>query len=96
MSFENTGKLEFRRKQCPRDTIRVPTMTLAASFIFSRLDNQLGTLCDLEFSLFLKKVSVLFNKCISNTYYVQDLHLEYKEGYDFLCPLVGWRRERDI
>lgn len=50
MSFETTGKLQFRGKQCFRDVILVPTVT-SGPLILSRLDTQLGTLCDSEFSL---------------------------------------------
>lgn len=72
-SFETTGTLEFRAKQCPGDMVHVPTVTMGKSFILSRLDNQLGTLCDSEFSLLKeKKTSLQFNECISSTYYVQD------------------------
>ena len=57
MSFETTGKLQFRGKQCFRDMILVPSMT-SGPFILSRLDTQLGTLCDSEFSLSFFKSQV--------------------------------------
>ena len=63
-SFQTTGKLEFRGKRCPGDMVHVPTVTLGKSFIFSWLDNQLGTLYNLKFSLFLKKSQL----CLINTY----------------------------
>lgn len=58
-SFDTTGKLEFRGKQCPADMVHVLTVTLGKPFILSRLENQLGKLRDSNSLLKISQFSLM-------------------------------------